>query len=475
MENSRRKRILILGGGFAGLTVAMELERKLARDPSVEITLINRENFFLFTPMLHEVAASDLDLTTIVNPVRKMLKHVNFFAGEVNQIDFEQKKVIVSHGFDHHSHTLEFDFLVFGLGSITNTYGLPGVQEHALTMKSLGDAMKLRNHLIAHLEEADSECCNEKEPLLTFVVAGGGFAGVETVAGINDFVRGSLRSYSHLSEDMVRVVLIHSGPVILPELEKKLGVYAQEKLAGRRVEIHLNTKIESFSGRAVRLTDGTTILTNTLVWTAGTSPNPLLEAIPCVKERGRLLVTEFLELQSWPDVWALGDCSAIPDRSTGKFHPPTAQHALRQAKVAAHNIIAAIRGTTKKPFEFSTIAQLATIGRRTGVANILGVNFSGFIAWWLWRTIYLSKLPRFEKKLRVAFDWTLDLFFSKDIVQFLDIRSPMVSQPLGHPTTAQTSGKHDFGVKSFDPFRSAVHLNSDLDPRAYSSPQREQK
>ena len=177
------------------------------------------------------------------------------------------------------------------------------------------------------------------------------------------------------------------------------------------------------------MADGTTIPTNTLVWTAGTSPNPLLEAIPCVKERGRLLVTEFLELQNWPGVWALGDCSAIPDRSTGKFHPPTAQHALRQAKVAAHNIIAAMRGTEKKRFDFSTIAQLATIGRRTGVANILGVNFSGFIAWWLWRTIYLSKLPRFEKKLRVAFDWTLDLFFSKDIVQFLDVRAPMVSRP----------------------------------------------
>jgi len=432
MENKTPKRILIVGGGFAGLTVAMELERKLARDASVEITLINRENFFLFTPMLHEVAASDLDLTTIVNPVRKMLRRVNFLAGEVNQIDLKQKRVTVSHGFNHHPHTLEFDFLVFGLGSITNTYGLPGVQEHALTMKSLGDAMQVRNHLIAHLEEADSDCCEKIESLLTFVVAGGGFAGVETVAGINDFVRRALRSYSHLSEDMVRVMLIHSGPVILPELEESLGVYAQKILVGRKVEIYLKTKIESFSGGAVRLTDGTTILTNTLVWTAGTSPNPLIETIPCAKEGGRLLVTEFLELQGWPGVWALGDCSAIPDRSTGKFHPPTAQHALRQGKIAAHNIIAAIRGTEKKRFDFSTIAQLATIGRRTGVANILGINFSGFIAWWLWRTIYLSKLPRFEKKLRVALDWTLDLIFSKDLVQFLDIRAPMVSRPEAH-------------------------------------------
>lgn len=377
MDNTTTKRILILGGGFGGLTVAMELERRLAHDPSFEITLINRENFFLFTPMLHEVAASDLDLTTIVNPVRKMLRRVNFLAGEVDQIDLEQKTVTVSHGFDHHPHTLDFDFLVSGLGSVTNTYGLPGAQEHALTMKSLGDAMRVRNHLIAHLEEADSDNRKEKESLLTFVVAGGGFAGVETVAGINDFVRRALRSYPHLSEDKVRVVLIHSGPVIMPELEESLGVYAEKILAGRKVEIHLKTRIESFSDGTVRLTDGSTIRTNTLIWTAGTSPSPLLETIPSAKERGRLLVTEFLELQGWPGVWSLGDCSAIPDRLTGKFHPPTAQHALRQGKIAAHNIIAAIRGTKKKQFAFSTIGQLATIGRRTGVASILGVNFSG--------------------------------------------------------------------------------------------------
>jgi NADH:ubiquinone reductase (H+-translocating) len=227
---------------------------------------------------------------------------------------------------------------------------------------------------------------------------------------------------------MLRVVLVHSGPTILPELGGKLGAYAQKKLASRKVEIRLNTKVEAFSGKAVRLTDGTTIPTNTLVWTAGTSANPLLEVIPCPKERGRLLVTESLEISDWPGVWALGDCAAIPVRRTGGFYPPTAQHALRQAKIVAHNIAAEIMGTNKKRFDFSTIAQLAAIGRRTGVANILGINFSGFVAWWLWRTIYLSKLPRFEKKLRVAFDWTLDLIFSKDLVQFLDIRAPVVSK-----------------------------------------------
>jgi len=434
VENSPHKRILILGGGFAGLTVAMELEKKLAQDPSIEITLINRENFFLFTPMLHEVATSDLDLTTIVNPARKMLRHVHFLAGEVDEVDIDQRRVVVSHGFDHHRHTLEFDFLVLGLGSVTNLYGIPGLQEHALTMKTLGDAMRLRNHLIAHLEEADSDCCKTKKPLLTFVVAGGGFAGVETVAGINDFVRAALRSYPHLTEDMLRIVLVHSGPVILPELDEKLGAYAQRKLAERNVEFCLNTKVDRFSDGTVRLSDGTSIHANTLVWTAGISPNPLLETIPCAKERGRLHVTEFLEVQARPGVWALGDCSAALDRRTGRFYPPTAQHAMRQGQVVANNIIAAVHGTQKKKFRFSTIGQLAAIGRRTGVASILGINFSGFAAWWLWRTIYLSKLPRLEKKLRVAFDWTLDLIFSKDLVQFLDIRAPTVSHPEADPS-----------------------------------------
>ena len=305
MGNTSPKRILILGGGFAGLTAAMELEKQLSDDPSVEITLVNRENFFLFTPMLHEVAASDLDLTTIVNPARKMLRRAHFFAGEVKRIDMEKRGVVVAHGFDHHEHTLAFDFLVLGLGSVTNLYGIEGLQENALTMKSLGDAMRLRNHLIAHLEEADSECCKLKDPLVTFVVAGGGFAGVETVAGINDFVRNALRSYPHLTEKMLRVVLIHSGPVILPELKEQLGAYAQQKLAQRKVEIRLNTRVEGFSGRMLRLSDGTTIETNTLVWTAGSSPNPLLETISCNKERWPLLETETHVEQLWPLDWPL--------------------------------------------------------------------------------------------------------------------------------------------------------------------------
>jgi NADH dehydrogenase len=198
-------------------------------------------------------------------------------------------------------------------------------------------------------------------------------------------------------------------------------------LAERRVEIRVNTRVTGVSERGVELSDGTVIAGNTLVWTAGTSPNPLLDTLPCQKERGRLLVDEYLEVPEWPGVWALGDCAVVPDRMTGKAYPPTAQHALREGKTLAHNLTAAVRGGAKKAFVFETIGQLASIGRRTGVANIMGINFSGFIAWWLWRTIYLGKLPRFEKKLRVALDWTLDLLFSKDIVQFLTFHAPTIS------------------------------------------------
>jgi NADH dehydrogenase len=424
----KKTRILILGGGFAGLHAGIHLDDTLARDPDIEITLVNRDNFFLFTPMLHEVAASDLDLTNIVNPVRKLLKRVNFFAGEVESINLERKIVTVSHGFDHHHHDIPYDHVVIGLGSITNFFKLPGLEQRALTMKSLGDAIHLRNRLIAHLEEADTECCTAvRRPLLTFVVAGGGFAGVETIAGINDFVRSAVRFYSNLREDMLRVVLVHPGNVILPELGEKLGKYTEKKLAERGVEIRVNTRVTGVNENTVQLSTGEQIESKSLIWTAGTSPNPVLDSLPCEKERGRLKVDENLRVLEWPGVWALGDCALVPDGKTGQYHPPTAQHALREGKTLAGNLIASVRGGALKPFSFSTIGQLAAIGRRTGVANIFGINFSGFIAWWMWRTIYLSKLPRFEKKLRVALDWTLDLMFSKDLVQFQTVRAPTIS------------------------------------------------
>jgi NADH dehydrogenase len=428
MSNNGRTQIVILGGGFGGVYTAMHLEKQLAHAPNVDITLVNRENFFLFTPMLHEVAASDLDITHIVNPIRKLLHRTHFFEGDVEYIDLPNKCVGVSHGYEPHQHELPYDHLVLALGSITNFFNLPGLEDHALTMKSLGDAIQVRNRMIANLEEASSECAVQgRAPLLSVVVAGGGFAGVETIAGINDFLRESIKFYPNINEEMLRIVLVHPGEVILPELGPKLGSYAQKKLAQRGVDIRTNTRVTGVTEHGVSLSDGSTIPSCTVIWTAGTSSNPLLAALPGAKERGRVLVNAFMEVSEWPGVWALGDCALVPDRKTGAYYPPTAQHALREGKVLAHNITATLRAGQKKPFVFKTLGQLAAIGKRTGVANILGVNFSGFIAWWLWRTIYLSKLPRLEKKCRVMMDWTLDLMFSKDLVQFLTLRAPTVS------------------------------------------------
>jgi NADH dehydrogenase len=249
------------------------------------------------------------------------------------------------------------------------------------------------------------------------LVAGGGFAGVETVAAVNDFMREAIAAYPRLAPDMLRLVLVHSGQAILPELAPSLGRYAARELRRRGVDIRLGTRVTGVSDDGVSLSDGTVLPAQTIVWTAGTAPNPLLAELPSRHERGRVVADECLRVADWPNVWALGDCAQVPD-GAGGVHPPTAQHALRQGRRVGQNIAAAIAGRPVRPFVFSTLGQLAAIGRRTGVASILGVNFSGFLAWWLWRSIYLSKLPGIDRKVRVALDWTLDLLFEKDLVQF---------------------------------------------------------
>ena len=420
---AERHKVVILGGGFAGLYAGLELEKGLSKRANVDVTLINRENFFLFTPMLHEVAAGDLDAINIVNPVRKLLRRVSFYEAKALKIDLHNKTITIEHGFDEHTHELHYDQIILALGSTTRFFDLPGVEEHALTMKSLTDAVRLRDQLIALMEETDTKCAGgDRRDLLSVVVAGAGFAGVETLASINDFLRHSIQSYRNLSECDLRLTLIHPGDVILPELSPQLGGYAQRKLEERGVEIRPRSRVASYDGDMVQLTNGVKIPARTLIWTAGTMPHPLIESLPCERELGRLKVSPELAVTGWPGVWALGDCALIPDLTTGSLCPPTAQHALRQGKVVAHNVLAHAEGRQPKKFRFKTIGQLASIGRREGVANILGINISGFLAWWMWRTIYLSKLPRLEKKLRVALDWTLDLMFARDLCRSLEVR-----------------------------------------------------
>jgi NADH dehydrogenase len=419
----KKTSVVILGGGFAGLSAAMYLDKKLARRADMEVTLISRENFILFTPMLHEVAAGDLYPGDIVNPLRRILHHVKFVQAEVQAIDLSARRVRCVGGVAKLELDFEFDHLLLTLGSETNFFDLPGVSEWAVTMKSLFDAAMLRNRVLALLEEATLQSDSDaRRQILTFVTAGGGFAGAETTGAINDFVRDVLRYYPDLSEKLVRVVVIHPGDFLLPELGQELGDYAERKLRERKVEVIKGVRVANYDGSLVTLTDGKSIPASTLIWTAGVKPSPVIAPLPCQKERGRLLVSEFLAVTGVPGLWAAGDCAAVPVSNTEKFHPPTAQHGLREGLVAAKNIEAVVLDRPLKAFTFTTLGQLATIGRRTGVAMVFGIKFSGFIAWMLWRMVYLMKLPRLPKKLRVMVGWTLDLLFAKDIEQMLTLR-----------------------------------------------------
>jgi NADH dehydrogenase len=419
-----KQHVVILGGGFGGLYAALEFEKALRFDAGMEVTLINRDNFILFTPMLHEVASSDIDIANIVVPIRKLLKRVSFIQGEVSSIDIQSSSITIRHGADGHQHVLQYDQLVLALGSVTNFFGIDGLEENGLSLKSLSDAQSVRNRLIANLEEANFECRRTMScRLLTFVVAGGGFAGVETIAAMNDFARSVLRYYPNIKAADLRFVLVHPGNVILPELGESLGAYTQRKLSERNIEIICNKRVAAFSNQGIVLNDGLVIESNFLLWTAGIVPSPLIGELPFKKEKGRLSVDEFLQVLGTQNLWAIGDCAAIPDPHTGRTLPPTAQHAVRQAKTVAANVLRKMAGKPGRPYTFTAIGQVASIGRRCGVASILGINFSGFIAWFIWRTIYLIKLPQLDKKIRVGFDWTMDLIFSRDLVQFNPVRA----------------------------------------------------
>jgi NADH:ubiquinone reductase (H+-translocating) len=438
-KSTKKTRIVIAGGGFAGLSAAMYLDKTLARREEAEVTLINRENFILFTPMLHEVAAGDLYPGDIVNPLRRILRRVKFVEAEVQAIDLSARRVHCLGGVARLEIELEFDHLLLTLGSETNFFDLPGVSEWAVTMKSMSDAALLRNRMVALLEEASlqkEEAARRR--LLTFVTAGGGFAGAETTGAVNDFLREAVRYYPELDEELIRVVVIHPGDFLLPELGEELGNYAERKLRERKVDVIKGVRVASYDGSLVKLTDGKSIPASTLIWTAGVKPSPVIAPLPYQKEHGRLVVSEYLAVTGVPGLWAAGDCAAVPVLNTEKFHPPTAQHGLREGLVAAKNIAAVVLDRPLKSFSFTTLGQLAAIGRRTGVAMVFGVKFSGFVAWAFWRAVYLMKLPRLAKKLRVMVGWTLDLFFSREIEQMITLRDVEALSDLAARIRAQT-------------------------------------
>ncbi len=414
----QKKRIVILGGGFGGLYTARFLERALRQREDFEILLINKENYFVFQPLLAEVVSGNIGILDTVSPIRRLLKRTDLHVREVESIDIHQQTITTTPGLRPQPNIIHYDYLVLALGNVTDFRGLRGLPEHAIPFKTLGDALFIRNHIIHALEEAaiEHENADLRKQLLTFVVAGGGFSGVEVVAELNDFIRDVIRNYRQLDPREVRVVLLHALDRILPELDEKLALYAQKILQKRGIEILLNTKLQAATGDGAVLDGGMHIPMRTLISTVPSSPNPLIDALDLPKERGRLKTDSGLQVQGAENVWALGDCALVP-LAGGGFCPPTAQFAIRQAKTAAHNIVVAIRGGEKKSFQFKELGKLGALGHRTAVAQMFGVNVSGFLAWFLWRTIYLMKLPGWGRRLKVAASWTFDLILPPDLVQ----------------------------------------------------------
>jgi len=419
MTENKRKRIVILGGGFGGIYTAKYLEKALGRQDDFEIVLINKENYFVFQPMLPEVISGSIGMLDTVSPIRRMLPRTNLHVRDVESIDLENRTITTSPGFRPHAHVIAYDHLVLALGNVTDFRGLRGLPEHAMPFKNLADAVHLRNHLIRALEEAAIEEDDPKlrRELLTFVVAGGGFSGVEVVAELNDFVRGVARNYRGIDPRELRVVLVHSQSRILPELSEKLALFAQDILMKRGVEIRFNTRLEAATGEEAILAGGERIPTRTLVSTVPSSPHPIIDGLQLPKgKNGRLIANRFLEVQGAENIWALGDCAQVPTPE-GDFAPPTAQHAIRQARTAADNIVAAIRGGKRNEFAFGGLGQMGALGHHSAVAQIMGINISGFLAWWMWRTIYLMKLPGWGRRLKVASAWTLDLLLPAELVE----------------------------------------------------------
>jgi NADH dehydrogenase len=411
-----KHRVVILGGGFAGMRTAECLEDKLRADFSVSITLINETNALLFTPMLAEVAGSSLEPSHISTPLRSSLRRTEFIRSVVTGVDLEKRVVILQNAATADGafsrREVPYDQLVFALGSLSNYLGLANIEKCAYNFKSLLDAIRIRNHVIEMFERADLLSDSSlRSPLLTFVIAGGGFAGVELAGALNDFAHGILPDYPNIQPNELRVVLVHSRDRILPELSESLARYAQEKMEIRGVSFRLNTRVADAGPSFVVLADGE-ISTQTLVWTAGTAPNPLLRSLQLAKDRrGALAVNSALALVGHSGLWALGDCAAVTDSKTGLPCPPTAQFALREAEVVASNIVAQIQGRPLMGFHFDSLGALCVVGHQTACAELRipfaprrSLRFSGLFAWLMWRGIYLMKLPGWSEKF--AYSWT---------------------------------------------------------------------
>jgi len=402
----------VVGGGFAGAYVARELGNRGA-------TVVSKENFMLYTPLLPEAASGTLEPRHCVVPLREMCPHAELILGSVTALDLDARTAAVET--DEGPQTVGWRELVLALGAVPRTLPIPGLFEHALSFKSLADAIHLRNHVLHQLEAADAALDEEERSRrLTFVFVGAGYAGVEALAELSDLTEDALRYYPRLRATPRRWVLVDAAPRILPDIPPPLGEYAAAELHKRGIDLHVETTLESVSAEEAVLGDGARIPTQTVVWTAGVAPNPVLRewSLP-LDEKGRVEVDELLRVRGHEHVWALGDCALVPNKRSDRPDPPTCQHALRQARRLAKNLTG-----PPEPYGYRMLGQVATLGRHKGIAEVLGLNLHGFLGWWVTRSYHLYQLPLLQRKVRVVVDWTVALFFRRDIAEL---------GQLGHP------------------------------------------
>jgi NADH:ubiquinone reductase (H+-translocating) len=423
MTTTGAPRILIAGGGYVGLYTALELEKRL-RPGEADIVLVNTKNYMTYQPLLPEVASGTLEPRHAVVPLRTALKRTHIITGRLTGLDHEQRTARVEPNGDA-AYDLDYDHVVIGIGSMTRVLPVPGLEEHSVGFQTVTEAIHLRNHVLDRLEAAEAARDGEtRQRALTFTFVGGGYTGVEALAELQDMAQSACRYFPTISPHQMRWVLVEATDRILPTVSEELADYSLRVLRSRGMEVLLETTLESVEDGVLTLSDGQTFPSDTLVWVAGVSPNPLVTELGLpVDEKGLLQVEQTLQLAGAPGAWAAGDNAAVPD-GEGGFHPPTAQHAQREGTQIGENIAAVVHGEAPKAFVYSSPGEMITLGHHKGVATMFGRQLRGVHIWALRRLYYVGQVPTLKRKLRILLDWLVDLPFPRDVVGLGSIERP---------------------------------------------------
>ncbi|MCP3798719.1 NAD(P)/FAD-dependent oxidoreductase [Allokutzneria sp. A3M-2-11 16] len=426
---SQPTRILVVGGGYVGMYTALRLQSKL-KAGEASVTVVDPQPHMTYQPFLPEAAAGSIEPRHVVVPLRKALKRCHVLTGRVTKISHADKTATVELP-DGHVEELGYDVLVSALGSVARTLPIPGLAERGIGFKTVGEAILLRNHVLSRMDLAATTVDPElRRKLLTFVVIGGGYAGIEALAELEDMSRYATRYYENIKPQDMRWVLVEATGRVMPEVSPRMGVYTVERLQERGIQVYLDTRVKSMVDGHVVLDDGTEFDSETIIWTAGVKANPVLENTDLPRDsRGRVRCTSTTQIEGLRDAWSAGDCSAVPDLAKIEQDPqatcsPSAQHAVRQARQMADNIVAVLRGKQPKPYRHKHVGSVASLGLYRGVAELFGVRVKGFPAWFIHRTYHMSRMPTFNRKFRIVMDWTLALLFRREVVSLGQINDP---------------------------------------------------